>query len=74
MKTVSHLWQYLNKFFLELEMFWLKLRRKSKHTVSSNFCFENNDGLWDNFAKYAGAREAISNITWRMRVALNKEV
>ena len=68
MKTFSHLWQYLAEFFLEWEMFQIKVVKKIKTRIlcSATF-FRKSCCLWDNVEKYGGAREAADVI--RRRVA-----
>jgi hypothetical protein len=59
MKTFSHLWQYLAWFFLECEMFQIKVVKKIKtHNLCSVTFFQKSRHLWDNVEKYGGARDA----------------
>jgi hypothetical protein len=71
MKTFVHLWQYLAEFYLEWEMFQIKVVEKIKtHILRSVSFLRKSCRLWDNVEKYGGAREATDdNITWRMRFA-----
>ena len=71
MKTFSHLWQYLVEFFLEWEMFQIKVVKKIKtHILCSITFFRKSRRLWDNVEKYGGARGATNYVTiWRIRVA-----
>ena len=49
MKTFSHLWQYLTKFFLESKMFLTKVVEKIKtHILCSIIFFRKSHLLWDN--------------------------
>jgi hypothetical protein len=49
MKTFFHLWQYLAEFFLEWEMFKIKVAEKIKtHILQSVTFFRKSRRLWDN--------------------------
>ena len=62
--TFSHLWQYLAEFFLEWEMFQMKVVEKMKtHILCSVTFFRKSCRLWDNVEKYGGAREAADDNT-----------
>jgi hypothetical protein len=71
MKTFSHLWQYLVKFFLKWEMFRNKSVEKIKtHILCSVTFFRQSCPLWVNVENSGGAREATNDVTiWRVRVA-----
>jgi hypothetical protein len=56
-KMLSHLWQYLNDFFLEWETFKIQVVEKI-HIIYSVTFSENWCCLWENVKKYGGAREA----------------
>jgi hypothetical protein len=69
MKTCSHFWQYLAEFFLEWEMFQIKVIEKNKTHILCSLTF---------FLEYLAVYEIISkNIVelerpqtiWRLRVA-----
>jgi hypothetical protein len=68
MKTFSHLWQYLAEFFLEWEMFQIRVVRKKPktHILCSVTFFRKSCHLWDNVEKRGGARGTAE--IWRMRV------
>jgi hypothetical protein len=52
MKTFSHLWQYLAKFFLECEMFQTQVVEKIKtHTLFSITFFFENCAVYEKMAK-----------------------
>jgi hypothetical protein len=52
MKTFSRLWQYLVEFFLEWEMFQIKVVNKIKtHILCSITFFRISSRLWDNVEK-----------------------
>ena len=62
MKTCSHLWQYLTEFFLEWEMFQIKVIEKIKiHILCSITFFPKSSRLLDSVEKYDGAREAAND-------------
>ena len=71
MNTFSHFWQYLAKFFLEWQMFHIKVAYKIKtHILCSITFFREPCSLWDNMEKYGRAGEATDgNIIRRMRFA-----
>ena len=71
MKMLSHLWQYLDKFFLEWEMFYTKVVEKMKtHILRSVTFIRKSHRLWKNVEKYGGDWGASNNVTiWRIRVA-----
>ena len=59
MNTFSHLWQYIVEFFLEWEIFQTKVVEKIKiHILYSVTFFGKSCGLWDNYEKYDGAKQA----------------
>ena len=63
MKTFLHLWQYLADFFLEWEMFQIKVVEKIKtHILCSVTFFWKLCHLWDNVEKYGGARDDADNM------------
>ena len=71
MNTLSHLWQYLAKLFLEWEMFYTKIVEKIKTHIFwwITFFFQKSHCLWDNVEKCGGARGATSDGTiWRMHM------
>jgi hypothetical protein len=56
-KTFSHLWQYLAKFFLEWEMFGRKFVEKIKIHIRCPVTFLlKSCCVWDNVEKYGGRR------------------
>ena len=62
MKTFSHLQQYLPDFFLEWEIFQMKVVEKLKtHILCSVAIFRKSCRLWDNVEKYGRAREAVND-------------
>ena len=74
MKTFSRLWQYLPKFYVEWEMFWINVVEKIKAHVLLvcwiTFCFRKSCRLWDNVEKCGGNWGAIIDFTiWHIRVA-----
>jgi hypothetical protein len=71
MKTCVHVWQYFAQFFLEWEMFQIKVIEKIKtHILCSITFFRKPCRLWDNVEKYGTARQATDdNIIRRMRFA-----
>ena len=71
MKTFSHLWQYLVKFFLEWGMSQTTFVEKIKtHILCSITFFRKSCRLWDNVKKCVGARGATNDVTvWRVRRA-----
>jgi hypothetical protein len=59
MQTFRHLWQYIAEFFLEWEMFQIKVVDKIKiHILYSITFLRKSCNLWNNVEKYGGAREA----------------
>ena len=69
MKTFSHLWQYLAYFFLEWEMFQIKLVDKIKAHILYSVTFSwKSCRLWDNVEKYGGAREYACNMAPAPRI------
>jgi hypothetical protein len=52
MKTFSHLWQYLSEFFLEWEMFQMKVVEKIKIRILCSVTFSQNrivnEIMWKN--------------------------
>jgi hypothetical protein len=63
MKTLSHLWQYLPQFFLEWEMFQIKVVHNIKTHILCSVTFTRKSfRIWDNVEKYGGAREAANKI------------
>jgi hypothetical protein len=69
--TFSHLWQYVAEFFLEWEIFYIKVVEKIKiHISCSVTFFRKSWRLWDNVEKCGVARETKNHDTiWRIRVA-----
>ena len=62
MKTFSHVEQYLAEFFLEWELFQIKVLEKIKTRISHSVTFVwKYCHLWDNVKK-CGAREATDNM------------
>jgi hypothetical protein len=70
MKTLSHLWQYIAKFFSEWEMFWTKVEEKIKtHILCSVTFFRKPCHLWGNVDKCGGTTGATNYVTtWRTRM------
>ena len=61
MKTFLHLWQYLAEFFLEWEMFQVKVVEKIKTHIfifSNFFFFRKSRRLWGSVWKYGRVRQA----------------
>jgi hypothetical protein len=60
MKTNKHAWSYLNRFFLEWEIFQTKLveEEKNTHFVLSIF-FLKSCRLWDSVENFSRGGEAI---------------
>jgi hypothetical protein len=69
MKTCLHLWQYLAEFFLEWEMFQIKVVEKIKTHILCSVTFSRKScRLWDNVEKCGTAGQATDgNIIRRMR-------
>jgi hypothetical protein len=65
MKTFLHLWHCIAKFFLQWEIFQLKLYRKTLILCSVTF-FQKPCRLWDHIEKCSGAREAAGNMAHGM--------
>jgi hypothetical protein len=64
MKTFSHLWQYLSEFFLEWEMFQIKVVKKSKHILCSVTFFRKSCRLLDNVENMVEPERAQMTV-WR---------
>ena len=63
MKTFSHLWQYLAEFFVEWEMFQIKVVEKIKTHILCSITFHRKScRLGDNVEKCGGAKEAANNM------------
>ena len=63
MKTYVHLWQYLDDFFLQWEMFETKFVEKLKTHILYWVTFSRKSfRLLDNVEKYGGAREDTNNM------------
>jgi hypothetical protein len=63
MKTFSPLWQYLAEFFLEWQMFQIKVVEEIQtHILCSVSSSQKSCRLWNNVEKYSGAREAADNM------------
>ena len=63
MKTFSHLRQYLAEFFLEWDMFKIKVVEKIKIHILCSMTFpRKSHHLWENVEKYGGARETADDI------------
>ena len=61
-KTFGHLWQCIAEFFLEWEMFQIKVVEKIKtHILFSVTFFRKSCRLWDNVEKCGWAREAADD-------------
>jgi hypothetical protein len=71
MKAFSYLWQYLSKFFLEWQMFEIKVVEKIKTHILCLVTFSQKlHRLWDNVEKCGGAWEATNDvISWRICTA-----
>ena len=69
MKTFSYLGQYLDKFFLEWEMFHTLVVEKIKAHIWCLSFFRKSCHVWDSAEKCGGAREATNATIWRIRVA-----
>jgi hypothetical protein len=56
MKKYVHLWQYLTEYFLEQEMFQIKVVEKIKRHILCSVTFSQKSYcLWDNVEKYCTA-------------------
>jgi hypothetical protein len=66
MDAFSDLWQYLAYFFLEWEMFQVKLVEKMKtHVLCYVTFFQTSCRLWDNVEIYGEARgQKIWPLAW----------
>jgi hypothetical protein len=51
MKTFSHLWQYLVKFFLEREMFYTKVVQKIKTRILYSIPYSENRTVYEIMSK-----------------------
>jgi hypothetical protein len=60
MRTSVHLWSFLSQFFLEWEMFQLKLLEKINTQFLFNF-FRRSCHLWDTMVKYGTAGQATDD-------------
>ena len=71
MKTSSHLWQYLADFFLEREIFQIKVVEKNKTRIFSSVTFFRKlCRFLDKAEKCGGARGTTNDVTiWGIRVA-----
>ena len=67
MKAFSHLWQYLADFFLEWEIFQIRLQRKSKHTFYVQWLFSKNYAVYGIMSKNMVEPERTQTI-WRLSV------
>jgi hypothetical protein len=64
MKTFAHLWKYLATFFLEWEMFYIKVTEKIKTHVLYSIIFSRKSyRLWENVEKYSRTRETTNDDT-----------
>jgi hypothetical protein len=54
--TFSHLWQYVAEFFLEWEMFQIKVPGKIRKHILWSMTFWKSCRLCDNVEKYGGVR------------------
>ena len=62
MKTFSRLWKYLSGFFLEWEMFYIKVVEKIKTLMLCSITFfRKSSRLRYNLEKCGGAREAAGD-------------
>jgi hypothetical protein len=70
-KTFRHFWIYLDKFFLEWEMFQTIVVEKIKTHILYSITFSRKSHrLSDNVGKYSEDRGATNDVTiWRIRVA-----
>jgi hypothetical protein len=63
MKTFSHLWQCCAEFFLELQMFQIKVVKKIKILILCSVTFPRKScRLWYNVEKYGGIKVATDNM------------
>jgi hypothetical protein len=62
MKMFLHLWQYHTDFFLEWEMFQIKVVEKIETRILFSITLRKSCRLWDIIKKYGGAREDAENI------------
>jgi hypothetical protein len=71
MKTNTHFFlSYFAQFFLQREMFQIKVVEKTKHLFLITLIYLNSCRLWDNAEKSGTARRATdSNIVRRMRIS-----
>ena len=64
MKTNIHFPSYVGEFFLEWEMFQIKVVEKIKtHILCSVSIFQKSCHLWDNVEKYGRAKQATDDNT-----------
>ena len=69
MKTFLHLWQYLAEFFLEWEVFQIKVIEKIQiHLLRSITFFRKSCRLWDNVETIWWSQDMLLKI-WRLNVA-----
>jgi len=60
--TNIHFWLYLNQFFLEWEMFQIKIVEEIKTHFHVQFFFSRKScRLWDNVEEYSTAGEATDD-------------
>jgi hypothetical protein len=73
MKTFALLWQYFADFFLEWEIFQIKVVEKLKRYILCSVTFfpQKSHRLWDNVEKFGGSREDADNMA-PARVILDK--
>ena len=71
MNTFLLLWRYFAEFFVEWEMFQIKVLGKIKAHFLRSITFSRKSWcLWVNVEKYGGTREDTNDVTiWRIRVA-----
>jgi hypothetical protein len=70
MTIFLHLWWYLAEFFLEWEIFEMKVLEKTKTDVLCSISFSNKScRFWDNVENYIGIRETTEKNILRMRFA-----
>ena len=61
MKTNIHVLSYIAQFFLEWEMFQIKVVKKIKTHYIHKFFFRNSCLLWDNVEEYCRGGQATDD-------------
>jgi hypothetical protein len=73
MGTCSHVWQFLDEFCLEWDIFQMKVVKEIKINILPSVTFSRKSCLlWDNVKNYGGAREAANDNMAHARCMLDK--